>query len=70
VNNFSIFSQLINAWIYKKTASNNKYINYLLLLFIIFPINLAGAIAGIILPSSEDFYLDNIVLAENIKDLS
>ncbi len=70
VNNFSVIFQLINAWVYKKLSLKNKYINYLLLLFLIFPINLMGIISAIIFPVNEDLYLDNIVLAENKKGIS
>lgn len=64
VNNFKVIFQLINAYLYKKLICNNKYINYVTILTLMFTVNLAGILFGNILPANNDLYLDNIVLAE------
>ena len=55
--------QLINAYIYKKTVTNNGWLNLAATLFLMAPFNLLGEILGFILPRNPDLYLDNIVLA-------
>jgi len=56
--------QLINAYLYKVTATRSPYFNLLCALILMAPINLAGAALSLILPSNPDFFLDNVVLAE------
>ena len=55
--------QLINAYLYKKTVTPNGYLNLMAALILMAPFNLAGEILGRLLPSNEDLYLDNVVLA-------
>lgn len=63
VDDIRIIFQLLNAFIYKKTLSNWKAINFLCTIFIIAPINIAGEVISWVTPRNADLYLDNIVLA-------
>lgn len=65
VNNVSAVFQLLSAYIYKLTY-RIKVLKWLFIFLFIFPINLIGFLCGMILPSNNDFYLDNIVLAKKI----
>lgn len=56
-------AQLASAWVFKVTRSRVRLLNLLAQLALIAPVNVAGAIAGAVLPRNEDFYLDNVVLA-------
>lgn len=56
-------AQLASAWLFKTTRSHHRPLNLLAQLALIAPVNIAGAIAGVLLPRNEDFYLDNVVLA-------
>ena len=58
-----VIFQLINAYIYKKTATGNGWINLATTVLLMAPFNLLGELAGRILPCNADLYLDNIVLA-------
>lgn len=64
VDNMSAIFQLINAYIYKKLMTKGKIPYYLTLLLLIFPFNILGSIVSAILPSNEDLFLDNIILAQ------
>ena len=55
--------QLLNAYLYKITRSENRALNWLAMLGLMAPVNLAGILAGWVLPANADLYLDNIVLA-------
>lgn len=63
VNNISIISQMFSAYIYKVTHKI-KFVKWFFILFLIFPINLLGIVFGMIFPSNNDLYLDNIILAQ------
>ncbi|AEE26586.1 class I SAM-dependent methyltransferase [Francisella hispaniensis] len=69
-NGIELIFQLINAYTYKVIFRGNKYINLLLTLFFIAPINLLGLIFSKILPKNNDLYLDSIILAKKIKDIN
>lgn len=56
-------AQLTSGWLFKITFSKNKWLRVLAQLLIIAPVNVAGAVLAAILPSGEDFYLDNVVSA-------
>ncbi len=58
-----VIFQLINAYIYKKTVTNNGWLNLTVTLFLMSPLNVLGEILGRILPRNPDLYLDNIILA-------
>lgn len=63
VNNITVLFQLLNAYIYKKLMTRSKTLYYTTLLLLIFPVNLLGCLFNLILPSNNDLFLDNIVLA-------
>ncbi len=66
-NNFSAIVQLLTAYLFKTIYVKNKYINLLITVTLIAPINIIGACLAKILPENNDFYLDNVVLARKIK---
>jgi SAM-dependent methyltransferase len=57
-------AQLASGWVAKVTQSRQRWTNLLAQFALVAPINLAGAIAGSLLPGHPDFYLDNVVLAQ------
>lgn len=63
VNDIRIIFQLLNAYIYKKTVTGNKYVNMLLTLVMMAPWNIIGEVLSRVLPKNNDLYLDNVVLA-------
>lgn len=56
--------QLVNAYLYKVTATRSPYLNLLAALVLMAPFNLAGTLLAWVTPANRDFYLDNVVLAE------
>jgi SAM-dependent methyltransferase len=56
-------AQLAAAWLYKVTRTRHRVLNLAAQLALIAPVNLAGGLAGAVLPRNPDFYLDNVVLA-------
>jgi len=66
-NDFSAIVQLVIAFIHKTTFTKNSYINLLITIIIIAPINILGLLISKILPKNDDFYLDNVVLARKIS---
>lgn len=67
VNNITVIFQLLNAYIYKKLMTRGKLLYYLTLLFFIFPVNVIGSVFNLILPSNNDLFLDNIILAKKVE---
>lgn len=64
MNDIRVIFQMINAYIYKKVITKNRYIiNRVLVLLLIAPFNLTGELLAKITPSNNDLYLDNVVLA-------
>jgi SAM-dependent methyltransferase len=63
-----VIFQLLNAYIYKVSITENKLINLFVMATLIAPLNLIGSLLSIILPTNLDLYLDNIVLAEKRND--
>jgi SAM-dependent methyltransferase len=61
---FGALAQLASAWVFKVIQTRNKWMNLVTQVILIMPINVIGALLRIVLPRSEDFYLDNVVLAE------
>jgi len=59
--------QLIVASIEKKIFTNFIFLNYLIKLFIISPINLLAITLNLIIPKDHDLFLDNVLLAKKIK---
>jgi hypothetical protein len=58
-----VLFQLLNAYVYKITRTENRVLNWLAMLGLTAPINLAGIVVGWVLPANADRYLDNSVLA-------
>lgn len=58
-----VLFQLFNAYLYKVTLTRRPRVNHVITLLLLAPVNLAGMVAGWVLPKNADFYLDNIVLA-------
>jgi SAM-dependent methyltransferase len=56
--------QLFSLYIFKAFFSKSKVINALGTLILIAPITLFGILINLIIPKSQDMFLDNIVLAE------
>jgi len=67
INDIRCIFQLINDYIYKKTVSRNRYLNLLVMLSCMMPVNVIGELLSKIFPSNDDLYLDNIVLARKVK---
>ena len=61
-------AQLASGWLYKASRTRFRPLNLLVQLLLLAPINLLGGVLGALLPHSEDFYLDNIVLARRRAD--
>ena len=59
--------QLLMSGIEKKFFTNILFLNYLIKLFIISPINLLAIILNLIIPKNNDLFLDNVLLAKKIK---
>jgi SAM-dependent methyltransferase len=66
LNDVRILFQLINVYIYKKTATKNPRLNTLIALLLMAPFNLAGELLSTFLPKNDDLFLDNIVLARKV----
>ena len=60
---FGAVAQLASAWLFKLVQTRSKWVNLATQLLLIAPINILGALLRLISPRSEDFYLDNVVLA-------
>jgi SAM-dependent methyltransferase len=58
----SILFQLANAYFYKITVLWNKYIRFLVIVFVMGPVNIMGLLARFIFPKNPDLFLDHIVL--------
>jgi SAM-dependent methyltransferase len=64
VDDIRVIFQMINAYLYKKVISENRPIrNSMLILLLMAPFNLTGALLAKLMPSNSDLYLDNIILA-------
>ncbi len=58
-----VLCQLVNAYLYKVTVSNNQYLNLMSTLLLMAPVNLLGAVVRFLTPANPDLYLDNVILA-------
>jgi SAM-dependent methyltransferase len=68
-NGLEVIFQLINDYLFKVTLTKNIYINLLLTLVLMAPVNIVGLILSKVLPRNNDLYLDNIILAKKIKNV-
>lgn len=61
-------AQMFSAYLWQYVLPRNVYVRFLLVPFIIAPVNLMGIFLGFILPSSDSFYHNNIVVAKKIAE--
>lgn len=69
VSDARVIFQLINEFIYKKTYVTNVVLRQFLNIIFISPWTLVGIVVSSILPSNDDLYLDNVILARKAKDV-
>lgn len=60
--------QLASGYLYKVTLSRHQWLNHLVQLLLIAPVNFLGALFASVLPGNPDFYLDNILLARKRRE--
>lgn len=63
LNDIRIIFQLLNDYLYKKTITNNQWLNYVLTFVLMSPFNILGELLALVLPKNDDLFLDSIVLA-------
>ncbi len=68
-NDLGLIFQMINMYIYKITLTRYPYLNLIITLFLIAPINIIGLALAKIFPKNDDLYLDNIALAKKVKNI-
>jgi hypothetical protein len=68
MNDFRVIIQLTNGYFYKLTRKI-PVVKQLVQLAFLFPLNLLGWVMAL-LPSNNDLYLDNLLIAEKISDSS
>lgn len=66
INDIRVIFQMLNVFIYKKTVGNNGYFNLFIMLTLMAPFNIIGALLAKLFPNNNDLYLDNIVLAKKV----
>ncbi|OGW00612.1 MAG: methylase [Nitrospinae bacterium RIFCSPLOWO2_01_FULL_39_10] len=64
INDIRVIFQLINGYIYKKTVTQNAYLNLFIAIILMSPLNILGELLYRILPKNDDLYLDSVVLAK------
>lgn len=69
VTDARVIFQLINEYIYKKTYVENAAVRQILNTLCIAPWTVLGILLSSFLPANADLYLDNIILAEKVKDV-
>ncbi|HUI44931.1 MAG TPA: methyltransferase domain-containing protein [Nitrospirota bacterium] len=69
MNDIRTLFQLFNGYVYKKTFTSNRYVNFLTTLLLMAPFNILGELLAKVLPVNDDLYLDNIILATKNKDV-
>lgn len=60
----SLIFQVANVYIFKTMLPSNAYMQLLVTLLLIAPINVIGVLIAWLLPKNQDMYLDNVVLAQ------
>lgn len=63
MDDIRVVFQMLNAYLYKKTATSNALMNMLLTMILMAPFNLLGEVLAWVTPRNPDLYLDNVVLA-------
>ncbi len=66
--NTQVIFQLINEYIYKKTYVQHPVLRQIVNTVLIAPWTVIGICISFLLPSNEDLYLDNVVLARKVTD--
>lgn len=61
-----VIFQLLNTYIYKKTFTTNRWVNMLLTLLLMAPVNILGELLFLVTPRNPDLYLDNIIIAKKV----
>lgn len=61
--------QICAAYICQYILPKNKYINFLLTIFLIAPINLLGLLFSLILPKSYSYYNNIIIVSQKTSDI-
>ena len=56
-------AQIVAGWVYKLVNTRGRWMSLGVQLIVIMPISLGGSLVAAVLPSNDDFYLDNVVLA-------
>jgi SAM-dependent methyltransferase len=64
--NIKAIFQLLNGYIYKRVADKNLLIKQIVTLTFMAPLTILAIILNTFLPSNEDLYLDNIILAQKV----
>ena len=67
MNDIRVIFQLINAYLYKITLTQNNRVNFFLVLILMSPFNILGELLYEIMPKNEDLYLDIVILAKKGK---
>ncbi len=62
--------QLIAAYVYNTVIPKNAILRWPLTLLLVAPVNLIGILVSFLFPNNRDLYLNNIILAQKIKDVS
>jgi ubiquinone/menaquinone biosynthesis C-methylase UbiE len=60
--------QMLSAYIYQHILPKNKYLKVMLTPIMVAPINILGLILKFFLPKNDNFYHNNIVFAEKVKN--
>lgn len=68
VNNLGVIFQLINDYIYKKLIKNSSRVHRVIVNAMCSIFNISGVIFTKITPENNDLYLDNIILAQKVKN--
>jgi len=68
VSDVRVVFQLASGYLYKKTVTGNGYLNLLVCLLLMAPVNILGQLLHYVLPRNDDLYLDNVVLARKTQD--
>ncbi len=68
LNNIAAVFQMFNAYIYKISVKH-KLLRQLLTILIMAPANILAIIFSFLLPKNDDMFLDNVVLAEKVRNV-
>lgn len=60
----SILFQMANAYLFKVTSAQSIFAKLLFRLFLFAPVSILGLLASVLLPRNEDFFLDQLIVAE------